>query len=244
MEDTPPAPEMFAEKPHVIMVVGVNGVGKTTTIGKPRRPFPIAGQEDAGGRRRHVQSGRRRTARHLGRPGGSAVRQRKRPGGTRRPSPSTPWELRVARGIDVALIDTAGRLHTNVNLMEEVKKIKRAVAKKMPGAPHEVLLVLDASTGQNAVLASQHVQRRHRRHRHGPDQARRDRQGRHRGQHLQQPQNSPPVRRYRRKNRGTSRISIRNNSWRPCFSGFRKCLFSKDFLENSKKMYAAKHDFY
>jgi fused signal recognition particle receptor len=57
----------------------------------------------------------------------------------------------MARGVDVLLIDTAGRLHTQKNLMEELKKIKRTVAKKMPGAPHEVLMVLDATTGQNAI---------------------------------------------------------------------------------------------
>jgi fused signal recognition particle receptor len=56
-----------------------------------------------------------------------------------------------ARGVDVLIVDTAGRLHTKVNLMEEIKKVKRSIAKRLPEAPHEVLLVLDATTGQNAV---------------------------------------------------------------------------------------------
>ena len=60
-------------------------------------------------------------------------------------------EAAVARGADLVLIDTAGRIHTKVNLMEELKKIKRTVSKKLPGAPHEVLLILDATTGQNAL---------------------------------------------------------------------------------------------
>jgi fused signal recognition particle receptor len=60
-------------------------------------------------------------------------------------------EAAAARGVDVVLVDTAGRLHTKVNLMEELKKIKRTIAKKLPDAPHETLLVLDATTGQNAL---------------------------------------------------------------------------------------------
>jgi len=60
-------------------------------------------------------------------------------------------EAAIARGKDIVIVDTAGRLHTRVNLMEEVKKIRRAIAKRMPDAPHEVLLVLDATTGQNAI---------------------------------------------------------------------------------------------
>ncbi len=150
MQDMPPAPEMSAEKPHVIMVVGVNGVGKTTTIGKLASRFQSEGKKTLVAA---ADTFRAAAVEQLGiwadRAGAQFVR------GKDQADPAAiafdAMGASVARGIDIALIDTAGRLHTNVNLMEEVKKIKRAVAKKMPGAPHEVLLVLDASTGQNAV---------------------------------------------------------------------------------------------
>jgi fused signal recognition particle receptor len=64
-------------------------------------------------------------------------------------------EAALARGADIVLVDTAGRLHTRVNLMEELKKIKRTITKKIPDAPHEILLVLDATTGQNALSQAQ-----------------------------------------------------------------------------------------
>jgi fused signal recognition particle receptor len=69
------------------------------------------------------------------------------------------WTSALSQGsVDLVLIDTAGRLHTKVNLMDELKKIHRVVGKKLPGAPHEVLLVLDATTGQNALEPGQAVQ--------------------------------------------------------------------------------------
>ena len=150
MQYMPPAPEMSIEKPHVIMVVGVNGVGKTTTIGKLAARFQSEGKKTLVAA---ADTFRAAAVEQLGiwadRAGAQFVR------GKDQADPAAiafdAMGASVARGIDIALIDTAGRLHTNVNLMEEVKKIKRAVAKKMPGAPHEVLLVLDASTGQNAV---------------------------------------------------------------------------------------------
>ena len=142
-------------KPHIILVVGVNGVGKTTTIGKLAHNFSSAGKS--------VLLGAADTFR------AAAVEQ------------LTIWSERtnvpivkhgmgadpsavafdtvqsgIARSSDVILIDTAGRLHNKVHLMEELSKIKRSIKKVMPDAPHEVLLVLDGSTGQNALEQAKH----------------------------------------------------------------------------------------
>ncbi len=86
----------------------------------------------------------------------------------------------VARQVDILIVDTAGRLHTKVNLMEEMKKIRRVIDREIPGAPHETLLVVDAATGQNADLPGTSFQRCSRCDRHRPDQAGRHRQRRHR----------------------------------------------------------------
>lgn len=139
-----------AEGPHVTLVAGVNGSGKTTTAGKLASLLKSEGKT--------VMLGAADTFR------AAAVEQ------------LTVWSERVgvpiikhqegadpaavafdaadaakARGVECLLIDTAGRLHTKVNLMEELKKIQRVIAKRLPGAPHEVLLVLDATTGQNGL---------------------------------------------------------------------------------------------
>ncbi len=137
-------------KPHVIMVVGVNGVGKTTTIGK------LAAHEKAAGNQVLIAAAdtfRAAAIEQLGiwadRAGADMVRHKENA------DPAAvaydAIDAALARDIDVVLIDTAGRLHTRVNLMEELKKIKRTIAKRLPGAPHEVLLILDATTGQNAI---------------------------------------------------------------------------------------------
>lgn len=141
---------VYGEKPFVIFAVGVNGVGKTTTIGKLASRFTSEG--------RSVILGAADTFR------AAAIEQleiwAKRSGAQliRHQSGSDPAavafdavEAARARGTDVVIIDTAGRLHTKSPLMEELKKIKRVVAKALPGAPHEVLLVVDATTGQNAI---------------------------------------------------------------------------------------------
>jgi fused signal recognition particle receptor len=115
-------------KPYVLLVVGVNGVGKTTTIGKLAKQFKMAGKS--------VLLGAADTFR------AAAVDQ------------LTIWSERVgvpARGVDIVIIDTAGRLHNKLHLMEELSKIKRVITRQIPNAPHEVLLVLDGSTGQNAL---------------------------------------------------------------------------------------------
>jgi fused signal recognition particle receptor len=136
--------------PFVIMVVGVNGVGKTTSIGKIATKFVKAGQSVllvAGDTFRaaaidqlKIWGGRAGVEVHAGPP---------------KADPSSVVFDGVAKGIakkyDVIIIDTAGRLHTSVNLMEELKKIRRVIGKNLPSAPHEVMLVLDATTGQNAL---------------------------------------------------------------------------------------------
>ncbi|HBX64836.1 MAG: signal recognition particle-docking protein FtsY [Balneola sp.] len=140
----------FPIKPHIILVVGVNGVGKTTTIGKLAHLYKKAGKK--------VILGAADTFR------AAAVNQLKiwseradvpiiQQGQNADPA-SVAYDTVAAakaRGSDVALIDTAGRLHNKKALMEELAKIKRVMGKVVEGAPHEVILVLDASTGQNAM---------------------------------------------------------------------------------------------
>ena len=125
-------------------------------------------------------------------------------------------EAAKARGIDVLIVDTAGRLHTQDHLMRELTKIRDVVAKRIPGAPHEVLLVLDATTGQNAINQAKDFSPGHRRHRHLPGQARRHRQGRRRRRHPRPAQHAGEVRRPGRNARRTSKPSIRSGSSRRC----------------------------
>lgn len=152
--DTAPSAATTA-KPHIILVVGVNGAGKTTTIGKMAHKLSRE--------RKTVLFAAGDTFRaaaidQLGiwadRTGSDMVRHQ--PGADAASVAFDAIQAARARDIDVVLIDTAGRLHTKVNLMEEVKKIRRVIAKAMPGAPHETLLVLDATTGQNAVIQAKH----------------------------------------------------------------------------------------
>ena len=141
----------FSKKPYVMLVVGVNGVGKTTTIGK------IASMLRAQGKK--VVLGAADTFR------AAAVEQltiwAERSGAdiVKQPMGSDPASVAfdsvksaVARGADVVLIDTAGRLHNRVDLMNELTKIRNVIRKVVPDGPHEVLLVLDGSTGQNAFV--------------------------------------------------------------------------------------------
>lgn len=140
----------WQQKPHVIMVVGVNGVGKTTTIGKLAARFSKKGKS--------VLIVAADTFRAAAIEQLSVWAERSGAGIVKHRENSDPAavaydgiEAATARGVDVVLVDTAGRLHTKVNLMEELKKIKRTIANKMNGAPHEILMVLDATTGQNAL---------------------------------------------------------------------------------------------
>ncbi len=137
-------------KPHVIMVVGVNGVGKTTTIGKLAHQFKKAGKKVVLGA---ADTFRAAAVDQLiiwaNRVGVPIVQQ-----GMNADPASVAFDTlqsAVTQGADVVLIDTAGRLHNKVNLMNELTKIKRVMDKVVPDAPHEILLVLDGSTGQNAI---------------------------------------------------------------------------------------------
>ena len=142
-------------KPYVILVVGVNGVGKTTTIGKLANNFKKNGKQ--------VILGAADTFR------AAAVDQltiwservgvpivKKEMGSDPSSVAYDSVESGMARGADVVIIDTAGRLHNKAYLMDELGKIRRVISKKMPDAPHEVLLVLDGSTGQNAIEQAKH----------------------------------------------------------------------------------------
>jgi fused signal recognition particle receptor len=138
------------QKPHVVMVVGVNGVGKTTTIGK------LAVRQTSKGKRVLIAAADTFRAAAIEqltiwaeRAGADIVKHRSNADPAAVVYDSI--EAAVSRGVDVVYIDTAGRLHTKINLMEEIKKMKRTAAKILPEAPHEILLVFDATTGQNAL---------------------------------------------------------------------------------------------
>jgi fused signal recognition particle receptor len=146
----PPKPSPLSVRPWVIVFLGVNGVGKTTTIGKLAAQYVSAGKKvllvaadtfraaaieqlEAWGQRAGVE-----VVRHRAGADPSAVVY-------------DGMQAAKNRGIDVLLIDTAGRLHTKVHLIDELKKIRRVIAREQPDAPHEMLLVLDATTGQNGL---------------------------------------------------------------------------------------------
>jgi fused signal recognition particle receptor len=138
-------------KPAVIMIVGVNGAGKTTTIGKLARNLASDGKRvlvAAGDTFRAAAGGQLKVWTER------AQVEIFSPEGVQDPSAVAfqACERAKAEGLDVVIIDTAGRLHTQKNLMEELKKMKRVIEKLIPGAPHETLLVLDANSGQNALI--------------------------------------------------------------------------------------------
>ncbi len=141
-------------KPFVMLALGVNGVGKTTTIAKLAGIYQKSGksvlfgacdtfraaaieQLDVWAKRLHIDMVKHADGSDPAAVAYDAVKAAK------------------ARGVDILMLDTAGRLHTKANLMEEMKKIKRVVAKELPGAPHEVLLVVDATNGQNAIAQAE-----------------------------------------------------------------------------------------
>ncbi|MFQ5484898.1 MAG: signal recognition particle-docking protein FtsY, partial [Desulfobacterales bacterium] len=145
----PPPPDNM-EDLRVIMVVGVNGVGKTTTIGKIAAKYADRGEK--------VLIVAADTFRAAATEQMMIWAERARADIVVRKAKSDPaavvydgLETAVSKKTDIVLIDTAGRLHTKINLMEELKKIKRTISKKLTDAPHEILLVLDATTGQNAL---------------------------------------------------------------------------------------------
>ena len=142
--------DFLQTKPFVFMVVGVNGGGKTTTIGK------IAHHYSSQGKKVLIGAGdtfRAAAVEQLeiwaNRVGADLIKQSK--GSDPSAVAFDSIHAAKAREMDLVFIDTAGRLHTKVNLMEELKKVKRIIGREYPGAPHEILLVLDATTGQNAI---------------------------------------------------------------------------------------------
>jgi len=137
-------------KPHVIMVVGVNGVGKTTTIGKLAFNYKSAGKSVLIGAADTFRAAANEQLEIWAKRAGVSIIQQVH-GSDPAAVAFDTVKAAQSRGADVVIIDTAGRLHTKVNLMEELKKIKRVMQKNIPSAPHEVLLVLDATTGQNAI---------------------------------------------------------------------------------------------
>ena len=139
----------FSNKPHVIMVVGVNGVGKTTTIGKLSHQFTQAGKKVVLGAADTFRAGAIDQLQvWADRSGVALVRQEM--GSDPASVAFDTIQSAVSQNADIVLIDTAGRLHNKVNLMNELTKVKRVMDKIVPAAPHEVLLLLDGSTGQNA----------------------------------------------------------------------------------------------
>ncbi|GJQ22033.1 MAG: signal recognition particle receptor FtsY [Bacteroidia bacterium] len=139
-----------APRPYIILVVGVNGSGKTTTIGKLAYRYKSEGLSVLLGAADTFRAGaNEQLERWARRAGAEMVRQER--GADPGSVAFDAVQSARSRGVDVVLIDTAGRLHTSVNLMEELRKIRRVISKVMPDAPHEVLLVLDAATGQNGL---------------------------------------------------------------------------------------------
>lgn len=153
MRDADRAGEPFKEagtKPHVIMVVGVNGVGKTTTIGKLAYAYKQAGNSVVLGAADTFRAAAVDQLKIWGERVGVPLVQQGMGADPAAVAYDTV-ESAKAKAIDVVIIDTAGRLHNKVNLMNELTKVKQVMRKVVPDAPHEVLLVLDASTGQNAI---------------------------------------------------------------------------------------------
>jgi fused signal recognition particle receptor len=158
---TPAEPERqridVSHDPSVLLLVGVNGTGKTTTIGKMawrlkelgKTPLMVAGDTFRAAAVEQLSEWARRV-------GCEIVKQAE--GGDPAAVVYDGVAAARSRGADVVLIDTAGRLHTQVNLMRELEKVRRVVEKQLPGAPHETLLVLDATTGQNGLRQAQEFQ--------------------------------------------------------------------------------------
>ena len=145
-------------KPHVVFVVGVNGGGKTTTVGK------LAAQEKLDGRKAIVVAADTFRAAAIDQLQHWAERAdveliRQREGADPAAVVFDGLKAAKARDVDTVLVDTAGRLHTKTNLMAELSKLARVAGREVPGAPHEVLLVVDATTGQNGLTQAQEFTR-------------------------------------------------------------------------------------
>jgi fused signal recognition particle receptor len=142
--------QMPEDGPFIIMVVGVNGVGKTTTIGKIANKFVRSGQKVLLVAADTFRAAAINQLKVWGERVGVEV-MAKEYGADPSSVIYDGLDYASSKNFDVILIDTAGRLHTKVNLMEELKKIKRVIGKKIAGAPHEIMLILDATTGQNSI---------------------------------------------------------------------------------------------
>lgn len=142
--------ELADNKPFVLLVIGVNGVGKTTTIGKLAARFSASGNKVLLAAADTFRAAAAEQLTAWGERSGVDVIRHKE-GADPSAVVFDACKAAVARSVDILIVDTAGRLHTKVNLMEEMKKIRRVIDREIPGAPHETLLVLDAATGQNAI---------------------------------------------------------------------------------------------
>ncbi len=146
----PPLLARAASGPTVILVVGVNGTGKTTTVGKLSLALSLHGRSVLVGAADTFRAAAEEQLEIWAERAGAAF-----VGGSRGADPAAvafdAVEAGRARGTDVVIVDTAGRLHTQANLMEELAKIRRVIASRVEGAPHETLLVVDATTGQNGL---------------------------------------------------------------------------------------------
>ncbi len=141
---------IFNKKPFVIMVVGVNGTGKTTTIGKLANKYKNAGKNVLIAAADTFRAAAIEQLEEWAKRANIDIIKQKE-GADPSAVVFDAVKAAQARDVDVLIIDTAGRLHTKINLMEELKKMKRVIKKVIPDAPHEILLVLDANTGQNAI---------------------------------------------------------------------------------------------
>lgn len=143
------------KNPHIILVVGVNGTGKTTTIGKLANQYQKLGKKVVLGAGDTFRAAALDQLKIWADRTGSGFYDK----GMESDPAAVAYETTqyaINNNYDIAIIDTAGRLHTKINLMKELSKIKQSIDKKLPGAPHEILLVLDATTGQNAIEQAKH----------------------------------------------------------------------------------------
>ena len=145
-------------KPYVILIVGVNGVGKTTTTGKLARNFNKAGLKVIIGAADTFRAAANEQLEIWAKRAGVEIYQKEK-GSDPSSVAFDTIKKAISENYDIVLIDTAGRFHNKTNLMEELEKIKRVIAKLIPYAPNETLLILDGTTGQNAVLQAEEFKR-------------------------------------------------------------------------------------
>ncbi len=144
-------PFSISKKPHIIVVVGVNGVGKTTSIGKLAFNYKNAGYSVLIGAADTFRAAANEQLETWAKRSGTEIIQLAQ-GSDPSAVVYNTIQSASAKGFDVVIIDTAGRLHTKVNLMEELSKIRRVIQKQIPDGPHDVFLVIDATTGQNGLV--------------------------------------------------------------------------------------------